>query len=138
LIQIEQEKQVEILRIDFQKVGKRTQFSGQDTIRHSPTEEKKKQINKSHNKNPMLYRHPYIYIALALLDGNPGTRVTGHPSPVTLVPGHFFYFFYIFLHKKITFLKKKMEKNCVFSLFFLSFSLYFFLSLYTQIGFFLV
>ena len=72
-----------------------------------------------------------------ILDGNPGTRVTGHSSPVNLVPGHFFYFFYIFLGELI-FLRKKMEKNCVFSLFFLSFSLYFSLSLYTQFGFFLV
>ncbi len=35
------------------------------------------------------------------LDGNPGTRVTGHPSHVTLVPGHFFYFFYIFFFKSL-------------------------------------
>ena len=34
--------------------------------------------------------------------------------------------------------EKKMAKNCVFSLFFLSVSLYFSLSLYTQFGFFLV
>ncbi len=31
------------------------------------------------------------------LDGNPDTRVTEHPSPVTLVPGHFFIFFIFFL-----------------------------------------
>ena len=34
------------------------------------------------------------------LDGNPGTRVTGHPSPVVLVTGHFFYFFIFFLAKR--------------------------------------
>jgi hypothetical protein len=73
----------------------------------------------------------------ATLDGNPGTRVTGHPSPVTLVPGHFFYFFYIFFGG-ITFFLKKMTKNFIFSLFFLSFPFSFSLSLYTQIGFFLV
>jgi hypothetical protein len=50
------------------------------------------------------------------LDGIPGTRVTGHPCPGTLVPGHFFfggsYFFW----------GKKWEKT-VFSLCFSSLSL---------------
>jgi hypothetical protein len=72
------------------------------------------------------------------LDGIPGTRVTGHPCPGTLVPGHFFIFLFLFFWRELIFLGKKMEKNCVFSLFFLSFSLYFSLSLYTQFGFFLV
>ena len=31
------------------------------------------------------------------LDGNPDTRVTGHPSPVTLVTGHFYLFIFIFI-----------------------------------------
>jgi hypothetical protein len=76
--------------------------------------------------------------ATATLDGIPGTRVTGHPCPGTLVPGHFFIFLFLFFWRELIFLGKKMEKNCVFSLFFLSFSLYFSLSLYTQFGFFLV
>ena len=32
------------------------------------------------------------------LDGIPGTRVTGHPSPGTLVPGHFIFYFYFIFH----------------------------------------
>jgi len=76
---------------------------------------------------------------IEVLDGIPGTRVTGHPCPGTLVPGHFFIFFILFFVAGVKFcLGKKMEKNCVFSLFFFSFSLYFSLSLYTQFGFFLV
>ena len=77
-------------------------------------------------------------VTVTALDGIPGTRVTGHPCPGTLVPGHFFIFLFLFFWRELIFLGKKMEKNCVFSLFFLSFSLYFSLSLYTQFGFFLV
>jgi hypothetical protein len=61
----------------------------------------------------------------------------GDRAPQPCHPGARAFFYFIFL-AGITFLRKKMEKNCVFSLFFLSFCLYFFLSLYTQIGFFLV
>jgi hypothetical protein len=84
-------------------------------------------------KDAAFYTTTSRFVA-CLLDGNPGTRVTGHPSPVTLVPGHFLYFFYIFFGE-LNFLRKKMEKNCVVSLFFLSFSLYFFLSLYTGVAY---
>ncbi len=66
------------------------------------------------------------------LDGNPDTRVTGHPSPVTWCQGIFFIFF-IFLVVNF-FLKKTFEKNekklCFLSVFplfpflFLSFSVH--------------
>jgi hypothetical protein len=64
------------------------------------------------------------HLAAALFSNSSGTT-------------HFFYLFISFL-AGVDFFEKKMEKNCVFSLFFLSSSLYFFLSLYTQVGFFLV
>ena len=51
------------------------------------------------------------------LDGNPGARVTGHPNPVTLVPGHFFYF--LFFGGSYFFSEKKWKKT-VFALCFFS------------------
>ncbi len=46
----------------------------------------------------------YRNVSVLVLDGNPGTRVTGHPSPFSLVPGHFFFFFLaeFFFEKKIS------------------------------------
>ena len=64
----------------------------------------------------------------------------GDRAPQPCHPGAraFFLFFLYFFCGNYFFWEKQMEKNCVFSLFFLSFSLSFSLSLYTQFGFFLV
>ncbi len=60
-----------------------------------------------------------------------GTRA---PEPWALVPGIFFYFYFILA--EVLFFSQKIEKNIIFSLFFLSFCLCFSLSLYTHFGFF--
>ncbi len=89
-------------------------------------------VRTDHPVQPLLYlsiskRYQLSSTDPPDLDGNPDTRVTGHPSPVTLVPGHFFYFFW----RELIFFRKKMEKN-VFALCFFSLSLSFslFLSLF--------
>ena len=46
-----------------------------------------------------------------LLDGIPGTRVTGHPCPGTLVPGHFFILFFYFFGGSSFFLRKKVSRQ---------------------------
>jgi hypothetical protein len=61
------------------------------TYRVSVGKWKKRKKQKQETKTGKRRRYD-----VSSLDGNPGTRVTGHPSRVTLVPGHFFYILYIF------------------------------------------
>jgi hypothetical protein len=65
---------------------------------------------------------------LSNLDGNPDTRVTGHPSPVTLVPGLFFFF----LAGVKFFEKKNGKKLCFLSVFSLFLSLFLSFSVHTD------
>ena len=88
-----------------------------------------------------------IHVPCPWQPGNEKANFTKKNSPkkrlkIKKVPCHpgaraFCSFFYIFFSKLI-FFEKKMTKNFIFSLFFLSFPFSFSLSLYTQIGFFLV
>ncbi len=68
---------------------------------------------------------------------DPWYQATGHRSPGTWSQG-IFLFYFIFYFGGRSFFSQKNEKNIVFSLFFLSFSLSFSLSRYTNFMFFWV